>query len=265
MYIGKFLDGFDYGVRLLFEQAGVPQLPSPDCLSHRNLCFVNRGGPADWFQPALPWERYLPALCRNLGCAKDVFYCPASCFAIKDLRPADLVLFGEIPPLESERGIRERFYHGLADFLLCRRSESGGLFLTDPLGCPLIEISEEELTALLQECGGFALTLLHRPEIKPVSKTALRRESASVRDECEQGLRFETCEPRKWGAAETIALRYGLMNYQTQRTRSAEFYGLSPAFFSSLKGIDRIFAARDFASLSAIEDLFWNELCEIGE
>lgn len=261
MYIGKFLDGFDYAVRILFEQAGISWLPSPDCISHRNLGFINEGSPDNWFRPALPWEQYLPTLWKNLGCAKDIFYCPAPSFAIEDLPPSSMVLLGEVPLPESERRVRERFYHGIPSFLLCWRSKIGVLFLSDPLGCQLIETSDEELAALLRECSGFVLKLLHCPEIKPVSKDTLRQEAAFLRGQCAQGLHFEFFSFQNWGAVETIALRYGLMNYQTQRTRSAEFYGLSPTLFSALSEINGVYAHRDFTSLRAIEDLYWNELC----
>lgn len=261
MYTGKFLDGFDYAVRLLFAQAGIPQIPSPDCISHRNLGFVLAGSPMNWFRPVLRWERYLPTLGRNLGCAEDIFYGPASSFPVEELPFPNSVLFGEVPLPASEQGIRGKFYHGVSGFLLCRRSKEGILFLHDPSGCPRIESTPEELLALLRGCDGFFLTLRRRPACQPAPKAALRREAVSLREVCTRALFADAAGFSDWNPSKKIALRYGLMHYQTQRTRSAEFYGFRPAFFGTLSEINRIFDSMDFKPLREAEEQYWSELC----
>lgn len=261
MYIGKFLDGFDYGVRMLFSHWGIQDLPSPDCVSHRIHSFRNDGTPDNWFRPAVSWDRCLQTLCKNLGCRNCLTFVSSNDVTPNILQLHNCVLLGDVSLPASEFEIRDHFYHGAPGFLLYIRDENETVRLCNPLGCHWIESSNEEVALLLKGSSGFALWLSQRPVLHPVPKNVLRKEASTLRAEWGNFPENDFLSAWTGCKSDQIAFRYGLMNYQTRRYKAAEFYGLSQSFFSALSEIEEIYETLNFQRLKEIELLYWEELC----
>lgn len=223
------MDSFEYAFDSLLSVYNKKISVYGDCLSFRNFAYCCGEDVAEWFRPAISWEQYIWQLVEFLGIKKEVFLISAQKYRLEKDSFQDWMLLGEMKRGYLRESIQSKFYRGVQDFYLCKRSQKEKiLILCNPLGSPYIEITEEELLKMLELSSGFVLGLdgIDKIQIPEAAEVLWKGSQWRVRTKNQkerlENFNFEKICIEK--TSEKVALKYALMNYRIQTNKLVQYY-----------------------------------------
>lgn len=278
IYVGKSIDLFEDVWNMWMRCAGVDAYIHADVLSYRSFAFTCGEDIIECFSPMQPMPMAITELCGNLGIEEKCSIIPASNWDGQFTESEQPVLLADIYMGVENDSIRNHFYQGAPPFSLLYRHNDGKRLIYISPGTPYMEVSKEQVMNRISASKGYVVTgkmpmqIRWTPAEKILQKGIQWRKKVVKSEEWLQRME-ERLSQRKPGGSLSLAVQYGLMNYQIQISKVVRFceqeIGISDYISKQLEDIllqvGQVHNNHICKGIVQIEKDFWTLIGEIGE
>ena len=147
-------------------------------------------------------------------------------------------------------------------FLLCEKKHDH-YAVSNPTGSSIYFMSLNDLSALSTGSDSFVFSLSGNVQLKPKSKLELLRLSAETELTFNEVPLLSDLHVVFQKSKEKILFQSSLMHYLIQRTKTAEFFGMSRDLYSALSKVSLQRNFNSFENISCAELIFRRELGKV--